>query len=123
MSRKIISAAGTVTIDRDFVAPDLREAVPIERKRARATMTRAQFLKACVAARIITAEVAEEAATGQWPTAFDAFIAGLTSDQRIDAKATWADGGSVHRDNAILALIAADQGVSDAQLDAMFGIE
>lgn len=98
------------------------QAAKVAARRGAASLTRAQFLKACVAASIITAEVAEEAATGKWPAAFDAFLGGLTSDQRIEAKATWADGGSVRRDNEILALIAADQGVSDAQLDTMFGI-
>lgn len=93
-----------------------------EEKRAAASITRAQFLKACVAADIITAEVAEAAATGDWPAAFNTFLSGLTRDQRIDAKATWADAKEVRRNAPILALIAADQRVSEAQLDALFGI-
>lgn len=91
-------------------------------KRAAATITRAQFLTGCVAASIITADVAEAAATGEWPTAFDTFINGLTRDQRIEAKATWADAREVRRTAPILALIAEDQRVSEAQLDALFGI-
>lgn len=94
----------------------------IDEKRAGATMTRAQFLTACVSAQIITSAVAEAAASGSWPAAFDTFMSGLSVDQRIEAKATWADGTQVRRNNPILALIAADQGVTDVQLDAMFGI-
>lgn len=94
----------------------------VEAKRAAATITRAQFLKGCVSAGIITADVAEAAATGEWPAAFNTFLSGLTRDQRIEAKATWADAKEVRRTAPILALIAADQQVSEAQLDALFGI-
>lgn len=95
---------------------------PIEDQRAEAQLSRSAFLRACVSAGIITEAIAEEAASGVWPVAFDPFIAGLTAEERIEAKATWADGGAVRRDNPILALIAAHEGVTDAQLDLMFGI-
>lgn len=91
-------------------------------KRASASMTRGDFLIAVAALGIITEAVAEEAADGSWPTAFNAFLSGLTGPERIAAKATWADGGNVRRTNPILLLIAADRQVSDAQLDALFGI-
>lgn len=111
------------TGERSFIEEDAPSYVPsLPEKRAAATLTRAQFLTACVDAGIITAEVAEEAASGVWPTAFNPFLAGLTAAQRIDAKATWADGGDVRRSNPILTLIAAYQNVTDEQLDAMFGI-
>jgi len=84
------------------------------------TVTRGQFLLAAAAAGIITEAVAEEAADGSWPAAFNTFIAGLSASQRIVAKATWADGRTVNRSNPILALIAADQGVNEAGLDALF---
>lgn len=95
---------------------------PVEERRETASMTRAAFLNACVEGGIITQEVAEEAADGSWPSAFNTFISGLSDRKKIEAKATWADGKTVWRNNEILALIAVDQGVNDAQLDAMFGI-
>ena len=96
--------------------------VPIEKLRANASLSRAKFLQVCVAAGIITEDVAEEAASGVWPSAFDTFLTGLTVEKRIEAKATWVDGQRVRRDSPILALIAAEQGVTDEQLDQMFGI-
>ena len=94
----------------------------IEELRAGASLSRAKFLQACVSAGIITGDVAEEAASGVWPSAFDTFLTGLTVEKRIEAKATWVDGQRVRRDSPILALIAAEQGVTDEQLDQMFGI-
>jgi len=94
----------------------------LEQKRAAAKLPRDQFLIAVAAMGVITEAVAEEASTGAWPSAFDTFLSGLTVAQRITAKATWADGGDVRRTNPILALIAADQEVTDAQLDTLFGI-
>ena len=91
-------------------------------KRTDASLSRAKFLQACVSAGIITEDVAEEAASGVWPSAFDTFLTGLTVEKRIEAKATWVDGQRVRRDSPILALIAAEQGVTDEQLDQMFGI-
>ena len=96
--------------------------VPIEKLRANASLSRAKFLQVCVAAGIITEDVAEEAASGVWPSAFDTFLTGLTVEKRIEAKATWVDGQRVRRDSPILALIAAEQGVTDGQHDQMFGI-
>lgn len=95
----------------------------LEQARAAAFLSRDQFLLAAVAAGIVTEEVAEEAASGAWPAGFNTFLSDLTASQRITAKATWADGVRVARNNPILALIAADQGITDAQLDALFGIE
>ena len=116
--RRVNAATGAVkTVDSDAPSFDT-----ISDKRAAATITRAQFLTGCVAASIITADVAEAAATGEWPTAFNTFLSGLTRDQRIEAKATWADAKEVRRTAPILALIAEDQRVSEAQLDALFGI-
>lgn len=89
--------------------------------RATASLPRYAFLQACVTAGIITQETAEEAADGSWPAAFNTFLDGQDGAQRIAAKAVWADGKEVRRDSTILALIAADAGVTDAQLDGMFG--
>ena len=94
----------------------------IDELRASATVSRSDFLKACVTAGIITSAVAKEAATGNWPTAFNTFIDGLSDDQQIDAITTWTDARQVRRTAPILALIAANQGVNDATLDTMFGI-
>jgi len=92
--------------------------------RAAAKISRAAFLEACVVAGVIDEATAEEAASGAWPTQFNTFLAGLTVAQRIEAKAAWVDApnGMIRRNSEVLAMIAADQGVSGSQLDAIFGI-
>jgi hypothetical protein len=111
---------GEIT-EREYERPP-EPKVPVEQLRANASMSRAKFLQACVAAGVIEPSVAEEAASGVWPSAFDEFLTGLSVEQRIEAKATWVDGQRVRRDSPILALIAAEQGVTDEQLDIIFGI-
>jgi len=105
-----------------FAPPEPTPEQVKETQRANASMSRAKFLQACVAAGVIEPSVAEEAASGVWPSAFDGFLTGLSVEQRIEAKATWVDGQRVRRDSPILALIAAEQGVTNEQLDTMFGI-
>lgn len=123
MSTRLVNVrTGQVTVSDDPAPSYMTAEEALDADRARAFLTRGEFLLAVVSAGIITAEVAEEAADGSWPAEFDTFLAGLSAEQRIIAKTTWADGGNVRRNNAILALIAAHKGVTDTQLDAMFGI-
>ena len=119
MAVEIITDAKTGEVTQREYTP---VSTPIEELRIGASLSRAKFLQACVSAGIITEDVAEEAASGVWPSAFDTFLTGLTVEKRIEAKATWVDGQRVRRDSPILALIAAEQGVTDEQLDQMFGI-
>jgi len=119
MAIEIITDAKTGKVTQREYTPT---PTPVEELRVTSSMSRAKFLQACVTAGIITEDVAEEAASGVWPSAFDTFLTGLTVEKRIEAKATWVDGQRVRRDSPILALIAAEQGVTDGQLDQMFGI-
>ena len=119
MAIEIITDAKTGKVTQREYTPT---PTPVEELRIDASLSRAKFLQACVAAGIITEDVAEEAASGVWPSAFDTFLTGLTVEKRIEAKATWVDGQRVRRDSPVLALIAAEQGVTDEQLDQMFGI-
>ena len=91
-------------------------------KRETANITRAEFLNAAEAAGIITEAVAEEAADGSWPSSFDAVVSVLPASERVNAKATWADGGNVRRNNTTLSLLQSALNLTDAQLDALFGI-
>jgi len=94
----------------------------LDRARAAATLPREAFLIGCVAAGIITEAEAEEAADGSWPSSFNAFLAGMNGSQRIEAKALWASRAEVRRDSPLLALVAANKNMTDAQLDTLFGI-
>lgn len=104
-------------------------AAVLQAKRATATIKRGPFLRAIKALGVVDAETAKTAASGAWPPAFDAFTAGLSDDDQIDAIATWADGDEIRRMNSILlqiqAFVNADPNlpdVTDEQLDAAFGI-
>lgn len=105
------------------IKPPPTPTTTLEEKRKKASLSRAQFLASCLSAGIIDEETAEEAADGSWPAAFAEIVANLPVEQRINAKATWADGFSVSRNNPILALIASERGVTEEQLDAMFGVD
>jgi len=121
MSRLVVNAqTGEQSIDSGFVAEDFSGGV--EEKRKQAVLSRETFLIGCVSASIITEAEAEEAADGSWPSSFNAFLAGMTATQRIEAKALWASRANVRRDSPLLALVAANKGVTDAELDALFGI-
>jgi hypothetical protein len=113
---------GEVTV-RDMTESEISALEPtIGQLRADASLPRSKFLQACAAAGVVEPSVAEEAASGVWPSAFNEFLTGLSFEQRIEAKATWVDGQRVRRDSPVLALIATEQGVTDEQLDAMFGL-
>jgi hypothetical protein len=121
MSRTIVNAStGEVTVDEAFTATDFTP--PIEDRREGATLDRAAFLLGCVSADIITEAEAEEAADGSWPTSFNAFLAGMTAAQRIEAKAVWASRADIRRNSDLLALVAANKGVTEEELDALFGL-
>lgn len=94
----------------------------LEEQRAAAILTREAFLQAVAAEGIISWDEAEEAADGSWPASFATFLSGMTQAERVEARALWARGAMIRRDSPLLASVAADQGVSDGQLDAMFGI-
>lgn len=127
MTREIINVAdGTRTQEPLWMPPvsTLTAQEQLDAKRAAVTMPRGDFLAAAVTLGVITSAVAVEAAGGNWPSAFDAFLVGLPVADQIAAKETWASGLDVRRSAALLAQIAAAQvpPITDAQLDTMFGI-
>ena len=123
MTRTIFDAT-TLQVIADTGFTPVLPSGDLQTQRANAAIPRAQFLTYAVANNWISAAVAVEAAGGNWPAAFDAFLAGLSVEQQIAAKETWATGLDVRRNAPLLAQIAAanDPQVTDAQLDTMFGI-
>lgn len=117
----VSTSEAVITEDSVTITTTIRDKT-VEERRAEATLTRAEFLKACVAAGIISAAVAKEAASGAWPEAFNTFLADLPDDAAIDAMATWADGKNVRRNNPLLDQIRVAAGATPEQLDTMFGI-
>lgn len=86
-----------------------------------ATLTRRQFCLACLQAGLLTPADAVTAATGGWPATFDAALADLTELQVAAAKVEWAAVSVIRRSAPLLAAVQATAGVTDEQLDSLFG--
>lgn len=95
---------------------------PVIAWRQSATLSRAQFCVAVKRLGLLSASEAKAAAKGEWPQTFADALAELPSAIDPDeAEIVWASVSVVDRNDPVLAAVAADKGVSDAQLDAMFG--
>lgn len=69
----------------------------------------------------ITADEALAAATsGAVPAAVDAVISALPAHAEVAARVTWARMSVVLRDDPLVGLLAASQGLSSAEVDAFF---
>lgn len=86
-----------------------------------ATLTRRQFILACLDAGLLSEVDAVTAATGGWPATFDAALIGLSDRQKAEARVEWAAASSIWRNAPLLSTVQATAGVTDAQLDALFG--
>lgn len=86
-----------------------------------ATLTRRQFCLACLQAGLLTPDDAVTAASGGWPASFDAALAGLSAMEVAAAKVEWAAVSTIRRNAPLLVAVQAVAGVTDAQLDALFG--
>lgn len=89
--------------------------------RETATLTRRQFCLACLQAGLLTPDDAVTAASGGWPSSFDAALAGLSAMEVAAAKVEWAAVSTIRRTAPLLVAVQAVAGVTDAQLDALFG--
>lgn len=85
------------------------------------TVGRVSFLREAAKAGIITRDDALAAAcTGTIPGSFEPFLASMSPDAAFDARLTWAAMGEVQRASPLLALVAAQAGIPDSVLDAVF---
>lgn len=93
-----------------------------EAKRAMASMTRSDFLLAAIRAGIIQPSDAGPAARGEIPPSLAPVFASMPPDVQIEAVVRWGAATMIDRTNPVLAALAAAMTVTDAQLDALFGI-
>lgn len=103
-----------------FVAPD--PAAAIDTWRATASIARGPFCLNLMAAGILPPAEAVLAAKGEWPATFAAAITGLTEAQAAAAQIDWASATTIRRNHPMIATLAAQAGLADAQVDALFGM-
>jgi len=128
MMRKIYNVeTGETTIDESYVfVPD--PAPSIETLRSKAVLSRSQFIQAVSAAAILTKALAIDAAAGGIPTFFIAALDGLVAAQAMtqaeadQAEILWAGLTQVERNHPLIPIAQGALGLSDAQVDALFGI-
>lgn len=98
--------------------------VELLNQRSTASMTRPDFVLAIMASKLIPMSNAEagQAARGEIPAPFEAIIATLPPGQQLEAVVRWSGATVIERINPILSALALALGLTDEQLDALFGI-
>lgn len=98
------------------------EADALHALRAGSTLTRREFCLVLATAGVLQPEDAIAAAKGEWPTVMDSFLSFLDPDQSTDAQIEWAATGSIDRLHPFVLSLASWLGLSDRQLDDLFGL-
>ena len=86
------------------------------------SMTRSDFLLAAIRAGIIQPSDAGPAARGEIPPSLSAIFAGLPSEVQLEAVVRWGAATMIERSNPVLVALAEAMAITDAQLDALFGL-
>ncbi|AZV00350.1 hypothetical protein [Paracoccus sulfuroxidans] len=97
-------------------------ALALAAARASANMTRSDFLLAAISAGIILPSDAGPAARGEIPPSLVPVFDGLPLEVRIEAVVRWGAATVIERTNPVLAALAEAMAITDADLDALFGI-
>ena len=92
----------------------------VERRAAMQLTPRQLFIGLATAGFISEAEAIAAAAGGAMPAAVEAAIAPLPPEAQLAARITWARMTLVNRTDPLVALLAASQGLGEAELDAFF---
>lgn len=122
-----MDASGAVAA---YVAPPEPTAEELlEAARQAAAVDRVVFLLGLFNMGKITTEIADEASDGSWPSAWNADIAGLSLEGRMEIKAAWKSADTVAYYGMFLQKIAflaqtatAPITVTQAELDTVFGV-
>ena len=96
--------------------------IPIEDIRAGASLDLIDFITALVGAGILPPADGIDAAKGNWPATFAAALAGMPDAQKVAAQIEWAAVQRIRRNHPLIAMLASAARLSDAQVDALFGI-
>ena len=102
-----------VLLEQGFIA----EARSTWRNTAR--LSRAEFCIALKRAGVLSVQEAMAAAKGDWPASFAAALAGVADAD--EAEILWAGVSTVERMHPLLVVLQAAAGLTDEQLDTLFG--
>lgn len=95
---------------------------PTAAERRNVSLSRRDFCVALVQANILNAQDAVAAARGEWPAPMDAFLSFLDAAQAVDVQIEWAAAATVERMHPFVLALGSWLSLSDAQMDALFGI-
>lgn len=111
-----LAAAGHFDADAMAPAPTLADL------RAASSLPRSDFLLRCVTVGILSQDDALLAARGEIPAAFASVVEGWTEAERFEVKLRWAALTQVERNHPLILSMATQMGITDEQLDMLFGL-
>lgn len=86
------------------------------------SISRAQFCNAIASLGVVSDAEAVAGAKGEWPASLGDFLGYLTPAQARDVQIEWAACVTVQRMHPFVLVLGSWLGLSDADLDALFGI-
>lgn len=102
---------------------DADRAAEIAADRASASLSKPDFLRACMAAGVLAPDEAADAAMGLIPAGFMAGFSSLPAEVQDTIRVIWPTAARVKRSDPFILALAAASGVSDETLDEIFQIE
>ncbi|MDO5704029.1 MAG: hypothetical protein Q4G49_03020 [Paracoccus sp. (in: a-proteobacteria)] len=94
----------------------------LQTARAAASITKNALLNACMAIGLLNPAEAAQAARGEIPDKLAPVVAGLSAEERDMIAVNWPGAGVIDRLDPYLTAVSARLGVSDAELDMIFGV-
>lgn len=98
-------------------------AADLQARRERASLSRAGFIKAVMHAGIVTPAEAAEVAKGNVPESLGPAFAAMTEAERAEASIDWSAAQRVDRLHPLILKLADALGVTDQDLDTLFGLD
>lgn len=103
-----------------YVAPSF---IPsLAERRAACAIPRGTLCTNLLTVGLLSPADAVSASKGNWPDVFAAAISGLSATDQAKAQISWAGAASIPRMHPLILTVQATIGLTDAQVDALFGI-
>jgi len=102
--------------------PEDEKARVLSRVRQHSSMSRTDFVIAVTNLGILTVEDAVFAVKGEIPTSLNILFEDLSVSEQIEAKIRWAGATIIERMNPLILIFAEKLGLTEEQLDSLFGV-